>query len=286
ILPHFHAFGLIIELLIFIFTSSIIIRDEKDGKDPENIIKLIDKWNVTHLNGVPLTIEKILSLPKGTDYLRNLKGGIIGGASITEKISSYLFGSNLRVGYGQTEASPGITLGEFGILYTNFLGNEVGCEVKIKEGELLFKGNNNFNSLFTGDFQDFSKERWIETGDIVEKKDNGYYFVSRKDFLIKLNNGKMLYPEKLELELKNKISQITEICIIPSKNNRVLILYNSLQENLNDRIFTYLPDYLKKNSEIKFLKKSISITPKGAVDRKKIILEADSFETISIFTGR
>jgi long-subunit acyl-CoA synthetase (AMP-forming) len=181
------------------------------------------------------------------------------------------------VGYGQTEASPGICLGEKGIFYTNYIGNPLGCKIKISnEGELFFKGDNSYFGYWeNGSVKKNSDNSWIRTGDIVEKKKEGLFFKGRLDFSFKLPNGILIQPEEIEESLKIKVPEISNCLLFNS--NELHLLVSTYEPDLQPRLVKSIKENMSpilKNSSIKIDTVSSSdwfFSPKGGIDRKKMI---------------
>ena len=204
VLPWSHAFGLVLDLLPALFSEAEIIRDPEGGRDPESILALRDAWGATHLSAVPLTMHRLLNHSRGPAFIRTLQGGIVGGAPINAPLAEHLQDASLRIGYGQTEASPGIALGDPGESAPNYLGQPLGCSVKVaNNGELFFKGQNACIGRWTEDgLTPLDPNRWADTGDIVHQDGDDLYFRGRTDDAFKLQNGRMVQAGYLESVLK------------------------------------------------------------------------------------
>ena len=206
ILPWHHCFGLVLELLPALLHKVYLLRAFQLAKDPLEILKLVGDSGIDRLNMVPLTAVKISELERGRQLLKNLKGGIVGGAAIPDSIVEFFQKTLVRIGYGQTQASPGIMLSKKGEFSSCLMGLPVGCEVKIKDGELFFKGNN--SALFEehdGKIVRFCTDQWRATDDLCELKNGQYYFRGRKDGNLKMLNGRMLQVFSIEHSLKQKL---------------------------------------------------------------------------------
>ncbi|MBP9886798.1 MAG: acyl--CoA ligase [Leptospiraceae bacterium] len=283
ILPWSHCFGLVLDLLLSTFYADCIIRDPENGKNIDSILYFIEKKEITHLSGVPLTFEKVLHLPRGKELLYSLHSGIIGGAPISKLLSENLVNTNFFVGYGQTEASPGICLGEKGLFFENYIGKPLGCEVKISDrGELLFRGENSFYGYWKNKGIILtSKDSWIPTGDMVVEKEQGLFFIGRSDFSFKLPNGIMIQPELIELELKEKINLISNCLLFYSLG--IYLFFSSDSLEMYEEIIQLIRKNihpLLRNISISILPLDSSewiISPKGGVDRKVMIQKLSSF---------
>ena len=277
ILPWSHAFGLVLDLLLSTFYADCIVRDPENGKNLDSLFSNVEKYKVTHLSSVPLVLERILQKPNGKDFLDSLESGIVGGAPISSMLAENLKDSKLCIGYGQTEASPGICLGDKGKFFPNYLGKPLGCEINISpESELLFRGENSFYGYWTLDsIKNFSENAWIPTGDLVEEKSEGFFFLGRKDFSFKLPNGIMIQPEQIEENLKLQIPSVKNAFIFYS--DQIYLIVSSYSANEEERLIHDIRKFihpLLKNLtiNIKFLSESEWIfSPKGGIDRKKML---------------
>ena len=282
ILPWSHCFGLVLDLLMCTMYSEMIVRDPESGKRTEPILELFAKYETNHFSSVPLVIERILQNENGLELLQKLQSGIIGGAPITKRLSEKLKTTKLCVGYGQTEASPGICLGEKGVFYENFIGSPIGCETRInKKGELEFKGDNALVGYWQeGKIDIIPQDGWISTGDIVQEKTEGLFFVGRLNFSFKLPNGIMIQPEIIEKEILLGIKQISKCMIFFKKQIHFLFSIESKnqKEEIIEIIRRNLPPFLK-NADIKFeliLEDKWIYFPKGEINRIAMIEKASN----------
>ncbi|MCL2164625.1 MAG: AMP-binding protein [Oscillospiraceae bacterium] len=172
------------------------------ASDYTKMMKYLRTVKPTLLFAVPKVYEKILErLPR---ILRPLLPFLFGGkarglysaAAVLNKITIETYqkwGLPLLQGYGSTETSAivsvelleGYKLGSVGRVLSN-------QDVKIINNEICVKGEN-----VARDF--LSEDGYFHTGDIGYLDDeNWLYFVSRKKRLIKLSNGRNVYPDELE----------------------------------------------------------------------------------------
>jgi long-subunit acyl-CoA synthetase (AMP-forming) len=151
--------------------------------------------------------------------LRQLQGGIIGGAPVRGDVRQRLQGTRLRVGYGQTECGPGVTLGEAGDWATDdYLGRPLGCDVALRPspeastGELFVQGENLALGYVQGKevLPVVAVDGWRATGDLATRMGEGFVFQGRKDELFKLDNGRMVNPIPLELPYAGRILLVGE----------------------------------------------------------------------------
>lgn len=158
--------------------------------------------------------------------IHNMLGGrikwLISGAASLDKFieEKYrMFGLNLVQGYGLTETSPVVAMGNKKYYKVGSIGKTVpSVEAKIidpdKEnvGELIVKGPNIMLEYFEN--KEATKnalvDGWFHTGDLARIDEEGYIFIcGRKKSVIVLKNGKNIYPEEME-NLLNRIEGIEE----------------------------------------------------------------------------
>jgi long-subunit acyl-CoA synthetase (AMP-forming) len=217
-LPWSHAFGLVIDLLPALLSGAEIHRDGDSGRDVARLLDLFANAGVTDFCAVPLTVKRLIATEPGREFLRSLHGGVIGGAPIDEALAEFLRTTRLRVGYGQTEASPGIALGEPGVFpRAGYLGRPLGCEVRTSEaGALEFRGGNACTGTWAAHegFRPLAPERWHDTGDLVEIESGGdMYFVGRTDAAFKLANGRRIEPEPLENRIRSQFPEAEHLLL-------------------------------------------------------------------------
>jgi acyl-CoA synthetase (AMP-forming)/AMP-acid ligase II len=210
LLPWDHAFGLIIDLLPAILSGCCVVRDDDGGRSADKVLRLSEQHQITWCSMVPLQVERLIDYPAGESFLRGLRGGVVGGASASPRVCASLERTQLRVGYGQTEASPGITLGDPGDWSWREIGRAVGCEVRLRsDSHLLCRGPNVFAASWdpsTG-FAELAPNRWIDTGDLVEPGPRGSLrFVGRSDRATKLANGRLVDAPRLELAIVQAVN--------------------------------------------------------------------------------
>ncbi|MCS6809541.1 MAG: class I adenylate-forming enzyme family protein [Bacteroidota bacterium] len=211
LLPLHHAFGLIIDFFTAFFCGAEIIRDSYSGRDVAHILYLARYYNITHCSMVPLLAKRLQAIPEGQAFLKCLQGGVIGGAPVDAELARVLSNTQLRAGYGQTEASPGITLGDPGIWYAGYIGSAQGCTTRLSfRGTLEFFGAN----LALGEWTNAGLVRydacaWRDTGDYAQESPYlnapGYIFIGRTDDTFKLANGRHVPAPHWEQILKTNI---------------------------------------------------------------------------------
>ncbi len=229
VLPLHHAFGLLIDFLPAFFAGAELVRDAHGGRDTEALLSLAEAHSITHCSMVPLLVRRLAESERGRSFLCGLQGGVIGGAPVHEEIVPLLRQTKLRVGYGQTEASPGITLGAPGVWAAHYLGKPLpkplGCDVRVNADSVLeFRGANACIGEWTHErgFEALPMDRWHSTGDIVRAVSpetsndtalDGYFFVGRSDDNFKLANGRFIPAVHWEARIQAAFEDV-QYCMV------------------------------------------------------------------------
>ena len=194
-----------------------IIR--KDIEEKGNLEEILEKEETLENSTMD---EKKKAFKEIHDMLGgNIRWLISGAASLDKSIEEKYrkLGLNLVQGYGLTETSPVIAIGNKKYYKVGSIGKTVpSVEAKVintdKEnvGELIVKGPNIMLEYLNN--KEATKKAivdgWFHTGDLARIDDEGYIFIcGRKKSVIVLKNGKNIYPEEME-NLLNRIEVIEE----------------------------------------------------------------------------
>ncbi len=227
VLPWHHAFGLVLGLLTALLHADEIVRDHTDGRDVDALLDLAMLHPVTHMDLVPLLATRLLDDARGATLLRRLHGGIVGGAPVSSSLCVALQATRMRVGYGQTEASPGVLLGDAGEWSERLLGRAVGCDVRVDaDGVLAFRGANACVGVWAGgQLVREAPDRWVRTGDVVaEVTGDAFRLVGRASDSFKLSNGRMVDATRLEDHLRRTLPDVAELLLRPSGDDALELL--------------------------------------------------------------
>jgi len=116
-------------------------------------------------------------------------------------------GINLKVLYGQTEATVFVSLHRDGDVDPNTVGPAFpGVDIKITDGEVFYKGPGVFKGYYKNEEatkETIDKEGWVKTGDAGVIDINGHLkIIDRAKDVGKLNSGNMFAPKYIENKLK------------------------------------------------------------------------------------
>ncbi|MCS6984639.1 MAG: acyl--CoA ligase [Leptospiraceae bacterium] len=245
LLPWSHCFGLVLELLAGILAQSTFVRPPLGARDPEMALSWAQEYHCNGLFAVPLMIERLYSCKAGEGFLRKLTTGVVGGAPVSQELCEKLRGSRLRIGYGQTEASPGITLGKVGFFQPNYLGQPVGCETRLFGKKLFFRGKNRALGYFTSHGLQLFEDLWHNTGDFAQSLPEGLYFLGRGQGEIKLSNGRFFPASFLESLIQKEV--IYSCCVLVSAHPQEGILLFISEEEAKLEVQEKIVNLLKRH---------------------------------------
>ncbi|MFA6322807.1 MAG: long-chain fatty acid--CoA ligase [Candidatus Buchananbacteria bacterium] len=140
-----------------------------------------------------------------------LRYTISGGATLNHRLARFFarLGLVITEGYGLTETAPIISVNRLNNIKFGTVGQQLpGVEIKIAlDKEILVRGPNVMagyynNSAMTQEVID--AEGWFHTGDLGFLSSEGFLIIiGRKKEMISLSNGKIAWPEQIELLLND-----------------------------------------------------------------------------------
>ena len=239
---------------------------EKQGK-VEQILKDEEKYKDSSMEKKKEVFKEIHDLLGG-----NIKLFISGAASLDPSIEEKFrrLGFNMVQGYGLTETSPVVAIGNKKYHKTGSIGKCVPSdEVKLLDvnkdgiGELAVKGPNVMLEYYENKeaTEKVLKNGWFQTGDLARIDEDGYIFIcGRKKSVIVLKNGKNIFPEEMET-LINKEDGVEESFIFGKPISKdpndikifVKIVYN--KESFEGKTETEIKEYF--NEKIKSINKTM-----------------------------
>ena len=239
---------------------------EKQGK-VEQILKDEEKYKDSSMEKKKEVFKEIHDLLGG-----NIKLFISGAASLEPSIEEKFrrLGFNMVQGYGLTETSPVVAIGNKKYHKTGSIGKCVPSdEVKLLDinkdgiGELAVKGPNVMLEYYENKeaTEKVLKDGWFQTGDLARIDEDGYIFIcGRKKSVIVLKNGKNIFPEEMET-LINKEDGVEEAFIFGKPISKdpndikifVKIVY--IKESFEGKTETEIKEYF--NEKIKSINKTM-----------------------------
>lgn len=219
-LPMFHCFGLSVSFFASLHKGFCMYL--LPGFHTSYVLKCIDQYRITILNGVPTMFLALLSNSERKKYdLSSLKSGIIAGSTVFKedylKICRELNFEKLQQSYGQTEASPSITFNGYNdpldikcVSVGKVLPNvelkivstgEDKHELKPYEtGEIIIKGYNVMQGYYKRPDQNLKKlkDGWLYTDDIGYVDNDGNLYVTGRKQEIIIRSGENISPKEIE----------------------------------------------------------------------------------------
>ena len=239
---------------------------EKQGK-VEQILENEEKYKDSSMEKKKEVFKEIHDLLGG-----NIKLFISGAASLEPSIEEKFrrLGFNMVQGYGLTETSPVVAIGNKKYHKTGSIGKCVPSdEIKLLDinkdgiGELAVKGPNVMLEYYENKeaTEKVLKDGWFQTGDLARIDEEGYIFIcGRKKSVIVLKNGKNIFPEEMET-LINKEDGVEEAFIFGKPISKdpndikifVKIVYN--KESFEGKTENEIKEYF--NEKIKSINKTM-----------------------------
>lgn len=256
---------ILVPLFLETFAAKIRSSVQKQGKEKmfNRMIKVSGGLKKTGINMSGIFSEVLKA------FGGKLKRVVSGGAPLSRDVYELFTALGLTVmnGYGITECSPLISVNRPKHIVPDSVGMPIqNIEVKIDgcgddgEGEICVKGPNVMLGYYKNDEATrdvIDEDGFFHTGDIgkIDPK-TGYIFITgRSKNLIILSNGKNVYPEEIESDLRT-IPGISEIVVyegqsrIGTDHNRIVAeVYVdpafAERENIGD-VREYLKPYIDK----------------------------------------
>ncbi len=161
-----------------------------------------------------------------------------GGSALSKEVGSFFCGIGISIieGYGLTETSPVMTLGDPEFFKFGTVGRAIpGVEVKIAEdGEILCKGHCVMQGYYKNEeaTNEAIVDGWFHSGDIGKFDEDGLLRITdRKKSLIVTSGGKNVAPQPMEVSLTS--SKYIEQCnVVGDDRNFISALIVPNKENL------------------------------------------------------
>ncbi len=218
--PMFHCFGMVLSMTNMMTHGGTICP--MPYFSPKSSLACINNEKITCFNGVP---TMFIAMFNHADFAKtdfsHIRTGIMAGANcppdLMRRAAAEMNMKEIISVYGQTEASPGCTMGEvnedidhrvetvgsaFPGVECKIIDPETGKELPDGEnGEFVARGYNIMKGYYKmpkATEQTIDAEGWLHSGDICCRTPDGYYKVTGrlKDMIIR--GGENLYPREIE----------------------------------------------------------------------------------------
>ncbi len=215
-LPMYHISGFSL-LMRSLLNGGTIVFPRAGGY----VAEAVGEFDFTHISLVPMQLSQLLENEKCIDKLRNAKGILVGGSSVSAGLieESLSRGLSIYTTYGSTEmASQIMTTGSGDV--KKFKGASGRLlkyrELKISDdGELLVKGKTLFKGYVSGDLLDLpiDADGYLHTGDMGRMDEGNLYVTGRKDEMF-ISGGENIFPAEIERAIAD-IPGIAQAVVVP-----------------------------------------------------------------------
>ncbi len=238
--PMFHCFGMVLSMTSTMTHGGTLLP--MPYFSPASSLACVNDERITCFNGVPTMFIAMFNHPnfEKTDF-SYVRTGIMAGANcpadLMRRAADEMNMKEIISVYGQTEASPGCTMGEvnedidhrvetvgsaFPGVECKIIDPETGEELPDGEsGEFVARGFNIMKGYYKmphATAQTIDADGWLHSGDICCRTPDGYYKVTGrlKDMIIR--GGENLYPREIEeFYLTNPKVRDVQIVGVPDK---------------------------------------------------------------------
>ncbi len=238
--PMFHCFGMVLSMTNLMTHGGTICP--MPYFSPKSSLACINNEKITCFNGVP---TMFIAMFAHEDFAKTdfsyMRTGIMAGANcppdLMRRAAVEMNMREIISVYGQTEASPGCTMGEvnedldhrvetvgsaFPGVECKIIDPETGDDLPDGEnGEFVARGFNIMKGYYKmpkATAQTIDKDGWLHSGDICCRTPDGYYKVTGrlKDMIIR--GGENLYPREIEeFYLTHKKIKDVQVVGVPDK---------------------------------------------------------------------
>ena len=201
---------------------------------------------------------------------------VSGGAALNPKISEFFQGLGVGIlqGYGQTEASPVISVNRPGFERADTVGPKLpGVEVRLSDGgELLVRGDNVMSGYWNDPAAtaDVLIDGWLHTGDLAEIDPDGHIrIVGRLKDLIVNSGGDNIAPAPIEQEI-SLYPEVEQVVVVGDARpwlSAIICLNEEIEsERVDQTIRDVLRRYNQDKSSLLQVRKGLLMTESCSID--------------------
>tara|TARA_R110002072_G_scaffold64203_9_gene159972 strand:+ start:13717 stop:15192 length:1476 start_codon:yes stop_codon:yes gene_type:complete len=290
--PFFHTGGYnVLCLPLLKLGATVIIKRDFDA---DNVLEIIEKYNLTVYFGVPSIFNMIAESQNFKEaQLESIRFFVSGGASCPVSLIETYQKKNIifKQGFGLSEVGPNCFLlegheairkvGSIGrpMPHTNvLLLKEDGHLAGVDEvGEVLLSGEHVCAGYFNENerFKSCLFDGYFKTGDLAKMdKDGFFYIVGRKKDMY-ISGGENVYPAEVEKKIMEH-PEISDVVIVPTKSAKwgeVGVAYLQGNKELTiEELRVFLNEGLSRYKHPQHLVniKKMPLLDNGKVDRNQI----------------
>lgn len=252
--PFFHCFGCVLGTLTCVVSGAAMTPVVQFN--PVEVLETVERGRCTALHGVPtMFIAELEEMNKKTYDTSSLRTGIMAGSPCPIEVMKQVVGrmgaSEMTITYGQTEASPGITMtrpSDSLERRVSTVGRALpNIEIKIVspetgesvphgvQGELCTRGYHVMKGYYKNEAATrtvIDADGWLHTGDLAIMDEHGYCKITGriKDMIIR--GGENVYPREIEefLYTNEKIKDVQVVGLPSRKYGEEVVAFVQLKE--------------------------------------------------------
>jgi acyl-coenzyme A synthetase/AMP-(fatty) acid ligase len=191
--------GLQIFLRAIIGGGSMVLS--QPGEPIADHVTRLQAHGVSHISGTPSHWRKLLmsgaAAAFSPRYVR--LSGEIADQAVLDGLAQAFPAASIGHAYASTEAGVGFAVND-GLegFPASLLGNRGGVEMKVEDGSLRIRSTRTAHAYVGRDAAALTDaEGFVDTGDMVERRGERYYFVGRRGGIINIG-GLKVHPEEIE----------------------------------------------------------------------------------------
>ena len=297
--PLFHCFGCVLGVMAsYTHAATMVLIDHFN---PVKVMNAIQMEKCTAVHGVPTMFISMLDHPDFDQYdFSTLRTGIMAGSpcpiEFMKRAMSDMNMSEITITYGQTEASPAMTMTTTDDpleVRVATVGKQIpGVEVKIVDpetgedapfdvqGEIVGRGYNIMKGYYKmpeATAQAVDEDGWLHTGDLGTMDQNGYFKITGrlKDMIIR--GGENIYPREIEefLYTNEKVRDV-QVIGVPDKRygEEVLacVILKEGQEATEEEMIEFVKNGLSRFKAPRYVRfvDSFPMTASGKIQKYKM----------------
>ncbi|NQU66066.1 MAG: AMP-binding protein [SAR324 cluster bacterium] len=303
--PFFHCFGCVLGTLTCVVSAATMAPVVKFTAAA--VLETIEKAKCTAVHGVPtMFIAELEEIDKKSYDLSQLRTGIMAGSpcpiEVMKKVVDVMGANEMCITYGQTEASPGITMTRTNDsldLRVSTVGRALpNVEIKIidewgntlavgEQGELCCRGYNVMKGYYNNPKatqQAVDNDKWLHTGDLAVMDENGYCKITGrlKDMIIR--GGENIYPREIEefLYTNPKVMDVQVVGVPSEKYGEEVVAYVQLrpeEKSDGDELRAFCKDKIAYHKIPAFFlfTEEYPVTASGKIQKYKLREDATKF---------
>ncbi|SFN70590.1 Acyl-CoA synthetase (AMP-forming)/AMP-acid ligase II [Bradyrhizobium sp. Ghvi] len=191
--------GLQIFLRAILSGGSMVLSDPHEAL-ADHVVRLKAR-GVSHISGTPSHWRKLLMSGSAARFApRYVRlSGEIADQAVLDGLKAAFPNSSVGHAYASTEAGVGFAVND-GLegFPADYLGNRNGVEMKVVDGSLRIRSTRTAHAYIGRNAAALTDgDGFVDSGDIVERRGDRYYFVGRRGGIINIG-GLKVHPEEIE----------------------------------------------------------------------------------------